>query len=373
MKKLLFVFGTRPEAIKMAPIIHELQNYRNEFDVRVCVTAQHRLMLDQVLNFFNIKPDIDLDLMEPNQNLTSLSSKILVQLENVFEKEKPDLVLIQGDTTSVLFSAIAAFYKKIKIGHVEAGLRSFDKYSPFPEEMNRLLTSRLADLHFAPTEQARKSLQNENITENITVTGNTVIDALFLGLKLIEEKNNFNFEKVFSMINENTKIILVTCHRRESFGSGVENIFIALREIAKKNPNCFILFPVHLNPNIKAPAEKILSGVDNIKLMEPLEYPALIYILSKCYLVLTDSGGLQEEAPSLGKPVLVLRVVTERMEGITAGTSILVGTDKDKIISETERLLLSPEEYKKMSLAINPYGDGKASSRIIEIVRNYLN
>lgn len=373
--KLLFIFGTRPEAIKMAPVIKEFHN-NSPFDVKVCVTAQHRQMLDQVLNFFNIKPDYDLNLMRPNQSLFDITANSLVALERVLDLEKPDFIFVQGDTTTAFVGALAGFYKKIKVAHIEAGLRSGNKYSPFPEEINRVLLGHIADYHFAPTEKAKENLLNENIKNNVYVVGNTVIDALHLGLKFIEENEQLKskIEKYFTseLKIQNSKLILVTGHRRENFGRYFENICFALREIAENNKDLEIIYPVHLNPNVRDPVDRILRGTNNIHLVEPLEYPYLLWLMNKSYLVLTDSGGIQEEAPSLGKPVLVLREVTERMEGIEAGTAKLIGTDKNKIINEVEDLLRDIYKYEKMSKAINPYGDGNASSRIVDIIKNLI-
>jgi len=298
-KKILFIFGTRPEAIKMAPVIKEFKKEKS-IDVKVCITAQHREMLDQVLNFFGIKPDYDLNLMKPNQSLFDITANSLKSLEKVLDKEKPDLIFVQGDTTTAFVGALAGFYKKMKVAHIEAGLRSHNKYSPFPEEINRVLVGHVADYHFAPTERAKENLYRENIKKNVYVVGNTVIDALFLGLNIIKKEGEEKFYKYFDFIDFSKKIILVTGHRRENFGKPFENICYALKEIAKRE-DVEIVYPVHLNPNVKKPVNEILNGVRNIHLIEPLEYPYLIWLMSKSYLVLTDSGGIQEEAPSLGK------------------------------------------------------------------------
>jgi len=360
--KVLFLFGTRPEAIKRAPLIKEFKSEEN-FKIKVCVTAQHRQMLDQVLNFFNIKPDYDLNLMKPNQSLFDITSNTLKGLEDVLEKEKPDLIFVQGDTTTAFVGALAGFYKKIKVAHIEAGLRSHNKYSPFPEEINRVLVGHLADYHFAPTKRAKENLFKENIKENVFVVGNTVIDALFLGLDIIKKEGEEKYYKYFDFIDFSKKIILVTGHRRESFGKPFENICYALKEIANSFSNVEIVYPVHLNPNVRKPVNKILKNQERIHLIEPLEYPYLIWLMSRSYLVLTDSGGIQEEAPSLGKPVLVMREVTERIEGIEAGTAKLVGTNKEKIEKEVKKLLENKGDYDKMSKAVNPYGEGDSSKK----------
>ena len=370
-KKILFVFGTRPEAIKLAPLIQKL-NKEEDFVVKICVTAQHRIMLDQVLRFFSIVPDYDLNIMQENQSLFYITTEALIKIENVLDVFQPDLVIVQGDTSTTLVASLAAFYKKIKVAHVEAGLRSFNKFSPFPEEMNRVLTSRLTDFHFAPTQRAMKNLLKEGIKENIWVVGNTAIDALFLTLNLIERSKN-NFERsYFGFLNPNKKIILVTTHRRENFGEPLFNICSALKEIVRKFDNVEVVFPVHPNPNVKDTVYSLLSKENGIKLIPPLEYPYFTWLMKKAYIILTDSGGIQEEAPSLGKPVLVLRNVTERVEGIEAGTAKLVGTDKNKILEAVEELLLDREAYDKMSKAVNPYGDGKASFRIYKILREEI-
>ena len=365
--KILFIFGTRPEAIKMAPLIKEFQK-ENDFDTKVCITAQHREMLDQVLEFFYIFPDYDLNIMKPNQSLFDITADTLKGLERILDEFLPDLIFVQGDTTTAFIGALAGFYKKTKIAHIEAGLRSHNKYSPFPEEMNRVLAGDLADYHFVPTQRAKENLFNENIKENVYVVGNTVIDALFLGLDIIKKQGEEQYYKYFNFIDFSKKIILVTGHRRESFGKPFENICYALKEIAERE-DVEIVYPVHLNPNVREPVNRILKGIKNIHLMEPLSYPYLIWLMNKSYLILTDSGGIQEEAPSLGKPVLVMREVTERIEGIEAGTAKLVGTNKEKIVKEAIKLLNNKEEYEKMAKSVNPYGDGKASRRIKEILK----
>lgn len=367
-KSLLFIFGTRPEAIKMAPLILEAKkNFADSFDVKICVTSQHKEMLSQVLDFFRINPDYDLNIMQYNQSLFGITYRMLTSLEHLFEKIRPDIVFVQGDTTTSFVGALSAFYKKISVAHVEAGLRSNLKYSPFPEEMNRVLVSHLADYHFAPTEKARDNLFIEGIRKNVFVVGNTVIDALLTGLEIIKEEGEDKYLNFFKFVDFSKKIILVTGHRRESFGEPFKNICLALREIAISYPDVELIYPVHLNPNVREPVFRILNNIPSVHLIEPLDYPSLIWLMSKSYLILTDSGGIQEEAPSLGKPVLVMRDVTERIEGIEAGTARLVGTDKEKIIEEANNLLTNPELYKKMANAINPYGDGHAAKRILSI------
>lgn len=368
MKKVLFLFGTRPEAIKMAPLISCFSEDKN-FDLRIGITAQHREMLDQVLNFFEIKVDYDLNVMKPNQTLHQLTGDLISKItEEILLKEKFDLVFVQGDTTTVLAASIAAFYQKIKIVHIEAGLRSGDMLSPFPEEMNRVLTSKMASYHFCPTEASKQNLLKENIRENVFIVGNTVIDALFEGLKKIKLSDESELLSKYSQINFSKKIILVTCHRRENFGPPLEEICEALLEIADLQKEMVeIVYPVHLNPNVKDIAYKRLIA-NNIHLIEPLDYPELIWLMNKSHIVLTDSGGIQEEAPSLGKPVLVMRTITERIEGVNAGTAILVGSDKKKIVSETLKLLSDEEHYSKIATASNPYGNGTASNQIKQIL-----
>jgi UDP-N-acetylglucosamine 2-epimerase (non-hydrolysing) len=374
-KKILMVFGTRPEAIKMIPLFIELQKDNRNLETRICVTAQHRNMLDQVLDFFKVSPDYDLDLMRPNQNLYQLTSDIIVNMKGVLEDYKPDLVLVHGDTTTSMAVSIASFYFGCKIGHVEAGLRTFNRYAPFPEEINRTLTARLANFHFAPTEISKQNLINEGISEGeIIVTGNTVIDALFISRKIVENDSiSYSSIKELSKIIDFQKdLILVTGHRRENFGDGFINICKALKQIAIENKNVQIVYPVHLNPNVKEPVHQILSDIDNIKLVEPQPYEAFVWLMNKSKLIITDSGGVQEEAPSLGKPVLVMRETTERPEAVEAGTVILVGTDKDKIVKEANNLLLNKSKYEEMSMRHNPYGDGLASQRIINFITKNL-
>lgn len=369
MKKILFVFGTRPEAIKMAPLIKELQSRGEHFDVKVCVTGQHREMLHQVLDFFSITPDYDLDIMKPNQTLFGVTASIFNKLEPVIDEVAPDIILVQGDTTSVLVGAIGGFYKKVKIGHLEAGLRSGDMYSPFPEEMNRVLVSRITDFHFAPTNRAVNALRAENIPlEKIFNVGNTVIDALLLGLDIIKTHDQAEYAKVIGDLDWHKRIVLVTGHRRESFGGGFESMCMAIKRLAEQNEDVEIVYPVHLNPNVQEPVNRILSGLKNVHLIKPLDYPNLIWLMEKSYLVLTDSGGIQEEAPTLGKPVLVMRDVTERQEGVEAGTAMLVGTDGEVIYRETQKLLDDNVAYNAMANAVNPYGIGTTSRQIAEIL-----
>ncbi|MCB9201621.1 MAG: UDP-N-acetylglucosamine 2-epimerase (non-hydrolyzing) [Flavobacteriales bacterium] len=373
MKKILFLFGTRPEAIKMAPLIKTFKGSK-KFIVKVGVTAQHRQMLDQVLCFFDIQPDYDLNIMHPNQTLHQLTADLISRItKEILLKEKFDLVFIQGDTTTVLAGALASFYQKIDIAHLEAGLRSQDIYSPFPEEMNRVLVSRISKFHFCPTPKSANNIKIENIKENIFEVGNTVIDALLLGVEKINSLNQQLFEEKFPNVDFSKKIILITAHRRENFGEPFVEICESIQEIAKKySEKVQIVYPVHLNPNIKNNAHKYLN-TPNIHLIEPLDYPYLIWIMNKSYLVLTDSGGIQEEAPSLGKPVLVLREVTERSEGIDAGTARLVGTNKNLIITETIKLLENKEYYQKIANIHNPYGDGTTSKQILKVVEEYYN
>jgi UDP-N-acetylglucosamine 2-epimerase (non-hydrolysing) len=367
MIKNLIIFGTRPEAIKMAPLIKEFIKHDKIFETRVCVTAQHREMLDQVLSFFEITPNYDLDLMKPNQNLFSLTSDIILGLKPVLEEFKPDYVYVHGDTTTTMAASIASFYSGAKVCHIEAGLRTHNKYSPFPEEMNRQVTGRIADYHFAPTEQSKKNLLLENVLDDsILITGNTVIDALLESTVKVNSIENPEIEKLKTIVDISRKLILVTGHRRENHGKGFINICEALKEIAVSHADVQIIYPVHLNPNVKGPVYEILSGIDTVQLIEPLAYPAFVWLMNQSYLIITDSGGVQEEAPSLGKPVLVMRDTTERPEAVEAGTVILVGTDKDKIVNECNDLLGSALRYEKMSALHNPYGDGKACKRIVE-------
>ena len=375
MKKILIVFGTRPEAIKMMPLIKEFKKY-NDFEIKICVSAQHRQMLDQVLNLFEIKPDYDLDIMRANQDLYDISSRVLLGMRDVMKDFCPNVVLVHGDTTTSFVGALAAFYQKIKIGHVEAGLRTNDLYSPFPEEANRQITGVLADFHFAPTQSAKQNLIKENKNPNsVIVTGNTVIDALFLMIDKIEKNVNLRDEitsilrSKYSNFGSERKFILVTGHRRENFGDGFLNICDALKNIAQNNPEIDIVYPVHLNPNVQKPVREILSNLSNVYLIDPLEYEKFVYLMSKSFFIITDSGGIQEEAPSLGKPVLVTRDTTERPEALQSGAVKLVGTNKNIIIKEAQNLILQKDEFEKMSKANNPYGDGKASERIVEFLK----
>ena len=374
MKKILFVFGTRPEAIKMAPVIKAFKDEKI-FDTKVCVTAQHRQMLDQVLDIFDIKPDYDLNIMERGQDLFDITANVLSGMKNVLSEYSPDLVLVHGDTSTTSATAIAAFYQKIKVGHVEAGLRTGNIYSPWPEEVNRQISGVIANYHFAPTTTSLENLLKENKNkENILVTGNTVIDALFLVLDKIEKDEKLK-NKILKSIsdqykfNNDKKIILVTGHRRENFGEGFTNICKALKKIADSNHDVDIVYPVHLNPNVQKPVKNILSNSKNIYLIDPLSYENFIYLMSKSYFIITDSGGVQEEAPSLGKPVLVLRNTTERPEAVEAGTVKLVGTNFEAIVNESQKFLDDEKEYKKMSKAHNPYGDGSASKRIVNFFK----
>lgn len=370
MIKNLIVFGTRPEAIKMAPLVKEFKKHAGLFDTRVCVTAQHREMLDQVLDFFEIIPDYDLDLMKPNQNLYSLTTDIILGLKPLLEDFKPDYVYVHGDTTTTMATSIAAFYSGAKVCHVEAGLRTHNKLSPFPEEINRQVTGRIADIHFAPTITSKNNLLQENIAEStVLITGNTVIDALLESANRVQEIKNEEIDFLKKEIDFSKRIILVTGHRRENHGNGFINICAALKEIALSNSDVQIIYPVHLNPNVKGPVYEILGDVSNIKLINPLAYPAFVWLMNQAALIITDSGGVQEEAPSLGKPVLVMRDTTERPEAVEAGTVILVGTDKDKIIQQCKDLLNDQEQYEKMSALHNPYGDGKACERIVNYIK----
>ena len=375
--KVLTIFGTRPEAVKLAAVIKKIEEYPDRFTSVVCVTAQHRQMLDQVLDLFKIIAAYDLDIMKSNQTLFDVTCNSLTGVRGVIEKERPDLVLVQGDTTTTFVAALSAFYLKIPVGHVEAGLRSFDKFHPFPEEVNRRLTSHIADLHFVPTMAAKENLLKEGIDQSkIRVTGNTVIDALLMVVKhlAIPERqarwDEYFFHK-WGISFDSRRIVLVTGHRRESFGEGFQNICTALKQIATTHKDIKLIYPVHLNPNVQEPVREILFDVGNIHLIDPLDYEPFVYLMSKSFIILTDSGGIQEEAPSLGKPVLVMRDVTERPEAVEAGTAKLVGTDVKKIVRETERLLTDHEYYFEMSRAHNPYGDGKASDRIIEVLEDF--
>jgi UDP-N-acetylglucosamine 2-epimerase (non-hydrolysing) len=383
LKKILLIFGTRPEAIKMAPVFLRLKAAA-AFQVKVAVTAQHRHMLDQVLDIFGIQPDFDLDIMSPDQDLFDITSRALIGLKEVLCREQPDLVLVHGDTTTTFVAALAAFYLKIPVGHVEAGLRTRDKHRPFPEEINRTLAGVLTDYHFAPTPWARDNLLAEGITpERIWVTGNTVIDALkIIAGRVEQEKEKWRsyFAREFRLPLDGKRLILVTGHRRENFGPGFESICWALRDVVESFADVLVIYPVHLNPNVQRPVKEILgpvshageAGQGRLALLPPLDYAPFVYLLSQSYVVLTDSGGIQEEAPALGKPVLVMRDVTERPEGVWANTVKLVGTDRERIFLEIKELLEDPASYQTMAQARNPYGDGQAAQRIEEIIKQFL-
>ncbi|WP_295799692.1 non-hydrolyzing UDP-N-acetylglucosamine 2-epimerase [uncultured Microbulbifer sp.] len=365
--RVLLVFGTRPEAIKMAPLVRVLRK-DSRFEVKVCVTGQHREMLDQVLALFDIVPDYDLDIMEPNQDLFQVTARIIMGMRDVLNEYRPDQVFVHGDTTTTLAAALSAHYCKIPVAHVEAGLRTGDIYSPWPEEMNRRLTSSIAEVHFAPTSLSRQNLLNESVPEEqITVTGNTIIDALIDVVRKIETDDvlSANLEHQFPFLDPDKKIILITGHRRENFGTGLENICLAIRDLAARNDVQFI-YPVHLNPRVREPVTAMLSGLNNVHLIDPLTYLPFVYLMHRCHLILTDSGGIQEEAPSLGKPVLVMRDTTERPEGVRAGTVKLVGTDRKRIIAGVNELLDDKFAYEAMSCARNPYGDGFACEKIVK-------
>jgi UDP-N-acetylglucosamine 2-epimerase (non-hydrolysing) len=372
-KKVMLVFGTRPEAIKMVPLVKKFDFYKKEFDMSVCVTAQHRQMLDSVLHIFDVKPKYDLNVMQDKQTLFHITREVLGRFEEILEKAKPDLVLVHGDTTTTFAITLASYYKHVAVGHVEAGLRSYDKQNPFPEEVNRLATDAICNLHFAPTETSKKALLKENISDKgIFITGNTIIDALHI---VLNKKKGFENKVVETLCRDtkiNERIILVTAHRRENHGKPFEDAFKGLATIAKKYKDVKIVYPIHLSPAVQEPAKRILGGFKNVYLLPPLDYLDLARILKKSYLVVTDSGGLQEEAPSLGKPVLVMRKVTERPEAVEYGTVKIVGTDTDRLVKEISLLLDNKKEYMKMAKAVNPYGDGKASERTIEAIRYYF-
>lgn len=371
-RRILVVFGTRPEAIKMAPVVEELSRHKDHFEVEVCVTAQHREMLDQVLDFFGIQPRYDLNLMKPGQNLYTITADVITELKAVLDEFRPDYVLVHGDTTTSTAAALAAFYFGAKVCHVEAGLRTYDKRSPFPEEMNRQLTGRLTDLHFAPTERAKENLLKEGVpADHIYVTGNTVIDALIESSARVDGITDKQIEKLTEIYDAKKKLVLVTGHRRENFGQGFINICESIQELSA-NKDVQIIFPVHLNPNVQKPVFELLDGISNIHLIEPLAYPAFVWLMKRSTVILTDSGGVQEEAPSLGKPVLVMRNTTERPEAVEAGTVKLVGTDKAYIVSEISTLLQDDVKYASMAARRNPYGDGLASKRIAEVLLNHI-
>lgn len=371
--KTLCVFGTRPEAIKMAPLVLALEA-DNRFDSRVCVTGQHREMLDQVLTLFSIDPDFDLNVMKPGQDLTDVTSAILQGMRSVFSAFRPDVVLVHGDTATTFAASLAAYYQKIPVAHVEAGLRTGDLYAPWPEEANRKLTGTLAEIHFTPTEASKRNLEAEGVSTNrVYVTGNTVIDALLEVVKRLEQDDELKggLEAKFHYISSSRRLVLVTGHRRESFGDGFERICHALNAIAQEYPDVDIVYPVHLNPNVREPVLRLLANTENIYLIEPLDYLPFVYLMNKAHVILTDSGGVQEEAPSLGKPVLVMREITERPEAVDAGTVRLVGTDIGSICTNLRELLSSEDEYRRMSFAHNPYGDGKACERIISALLDW--
>lgn len=370
-KKILFIFGTRPEVIKMAPVIHELKQ-TNLFSVKTCSTGQHQEMVQQMLDFFQIKPDYNLGLMTYNQSLIGFSSKLSIKLEQILSGWLPDLIFVQGDTTTALTSSLVGFHNHIKVAHIEAGLRTHNKLSPFPEEINRVLIDHTADFLFAPTNNSKRSLLEEGLKNNIFVVGNTIIDALFLTLKKLSDEGDKKYFNIFDQIDFSKKVILVTGHRRESFGTPLKNICLAIKNIAKTYRDVVFVYPVHLNPNVYKAVKEVLDGIENITLLEPLDYPKLIWLLNKSYLVLTDSGGIQEEAPSLGKPVLVTRAVTERPEGINAGVARLVGTNTLDIVKNINLLLKNKKAYGIMAQIKNPYGDGNSSQRIVKIVTRML-
>lgn len=371
-KKILVVFGTRPEAIKLAPVIYELRRQRADFLTRVCVTAQHREMLDHVLSIFKIRTHHDLNIMKKEQSLEDVTSRVLYGMRDVLAQEHPDLMLVQGDTTTVMAAALAAFYADVPVGHVEAGLRTWNKRSPFPEEINRVVATHLTDIHFAPTQQSRKNLLREGIDPRcIHVTGNTVIDALFHVRSAVTRMQR-KYQRDFPAIDFSRRIILVTGHRRENFGDGFLSICRAIRTVARRYPAVEVVYPVHLNPNVQTPVHAILDGLPNVHLLSPQPYLPFVFLMNASEIILTDSGGVQEEAPSLGKPVLVMRNHTERPEAVIAGTVRLVGTAERKIVHEIERLLNDRRAYLAMSKAHNPYGDGKASGRIVRALRTFL-
>jgi UDP-N-acetylglucosamine 2-epimerase (non-hydrolysing) len=377
-KRALVVFGTRPEAIKMAPVVKKLEEYHEFFEMRVCVTAQHREMLDQVLEIFRIHPHYDLNVMKPNQDLYKLTSSVILGLGEVLSDFRPDIVLVHGDTTTSFCAALSAFYQQIPVAHVEAGLRTGNIYSPWPEEMNRKLTGAITTVHFTPTEMAKKNLEREGVTDHVYITGNTVIDALLMAVEMIHSDAALSdrLARLISErgypIHEGRKIILVTGHRRENFGEGFIHICEAIRNLAIKYPDFDLVYPVHFNPNVRKPVYELLGGISNIYLIEPIEYLPFIYMMERSYLLLTDSGGIQEEAPSLGKPVIVMRNTTERPEAVDAGTVILAGTNRDVIIHEVSKLIDDQDHYHTMSKAHNPYGDGYAAQRIVDNLKEFF-
>lgn len=366
--KVMTVFGTRPEAIKMAPLVKAL-NEAEGIESVLCVTAQHREMLDQVLELFQLVPDYDLNIMKQNQTISQITSNVLIGLEEVLKKEQPDVVLVHGDTTTTFAAGLASFYQQIKVGHVEAGLRTYDKYSPYPEEMNRVLTGHLADFHFAPTERNKNNLLKESIDEKgIYITGNTVIDAL---LEVAGKPYEFEDATLKQIDFENRRVITVTCHRRENLGENMENIFGAIRKLAEEFDDVEIIYPMHMNPKVRETANKVLNGVERVHLIDPLQYQPFVNLMARSYFIITDSGGMQEEAPSLGKPVLVVRKETERPEAVEAGTAKLAGIELQTIYEMSKELLISQAAYEEMAHAVNPYGDGHACERIVEVLKAY--
>lgn len=372
-KKVLFCFGTRPEAIKLAPLIKLIQKYPDRFESKILLTGQHTDLVYQVLDFFEIKYDYDLEIMQPNQSLIDITTKALIGINSILIKFKPDIIIVQGDTSTVFIASLAAFYNRIKVAHIEAGLRSYKRYSPFPEEINRILTSKLANIHFAPTEKASENLLKEGIdSKSIFVVKNTVIDALYLALDILGEDSQYKtIESHFKGIDFSKKIIMITSHRRESFGEPIKNIFTAIKTLSNDLKNFEFVIPIHPNPNVRNTAISLLNGIDNVHIIEPLDYPKIVWLMNKSHLILTDSGGIQEEAPSLKKPVLVLRDVTERTEGILSGNAKLVGTNITKIIDTVKLVLNDQQVYKSMIKNENPYGDGKASERIIDYLLKF--
>ena len=367
--KVMLVIGTRPEAIKMIPVYKAFRKFP-DIDVQLLSTGQHKEMLDQIFNFFEVEPDIDLSLMTKNQSLPELTSLILKEVSAVLQEYQPDLVIVQGDTTTAMVTSLASYYLKIKVAHVEAGLRTYDKYAPFPEEINRRVISEIADYHFAPTEKAALALEKENVKGKVEIVGNTVVDSLFTGLDLIRKNIPFYKKELIDIINAESKLILITMHRRESFGLGFQNICKAIKQLSDQYPEFIFVYPVHLNPNVRGVVEETLSGKGNIKLIEPLPYGSLIYLMSTSFLILTDSGGIQEEAPSLNIPLIILRDTTERQEAIEAGCAVLGTTNQIEIMKTFKLIVESKEKYKKMQEAPNPFGDGKASERIVQLIHS---
>ncbi|MFC1751847.1 non-hydrolyzing UDP-N-acetylglucosamine 2-epimerase [Thermoproteota archaeon] len=368
IRRILVAFGTRPEAVKLAPLILGFRTHPDRFEVKLCVTAQHRDMLDQVLEFFDLVPDYDLNVMKVNQSLFDVHSECMKALEGVIKEYQPEMIVVQGDTTTAFLSALSGYYFKIPVCHIEAGLRTYDKFNPFPEEMNRRMISQIADIHFVPTKNAEQNLAEEGIISNVYIVGNTVIDALIMGLKRLETEAASDYQQRFSGIDYNKQILLVTMHRRESFGEPLEEVCHALKDIADTCSDVHIVYPVHANPNVRDTVFSLLKDVPNITLLNPVSYPELLWLMKQSKLILTDSGGIQEEAPTLGKPVIVLRSVTERQEGLDAGTAVLAGTDKKRIMSIVLELLVNPGLYESMAQAENPYGDGHAVQRIMDIL-----